>query len=50
MFLLSAQNTMLSSYVEGHVEKKLKSEFHVFDWFPGLQNLIVLQNLLRSKF
>ena len=28
---------MLSSYVEGHVKKKIKSEFH--GWFPGLQYL-----------
>ena len=43
MFLLSAQNNfdfILSSYVEGHV-KKIKSKFHVFGWFPGLQNLDV---------
>ena len=41
MVLLSAQNNfyiILSSYVEGHV-KKIESEFHVFGWFTGLQNL-----------
>ena len=42
MFPLSAQNNfciMLSSYLEGHVKKKKnESEFHVFSWFPGLQN------------
>ena len=41
MFLLGAQNSfciILSSYVEEHV-KKMKSEFHVFGWLPGLQNL-----------
>ena len=52
-FLLSAQDSfyiILSSYVEGHV-KKIKSEFHVFGWFPGLQNLEdFLEKLLRSKF
>ena len=52
-FLLSAQDSfyiILSSYVEGHV-KKIKSEFHVFAWFPGLQNLEgFLGNLLRRKF
>ena len=52
-FLLSAQDSfyiILSSYVEGHV-KKIKSEFHVFGWFPGLQNLeVFLEKLLRSKF
>ena len=51
-FLLSAQDSfyiILSSYV-GHV-KKIKSEFHVFGWFPGLQNLeVFLEKLLRSKF
>ena len=31
---------LLSSYVEGHV-KKVKSEFHVFVWFPRVQNLQV---------
>ena len=48
MFLLSTQNNLyiiLSSYVEEHVKKKkksqVKSEFHVFGWFPGLQNLDV---------
>ena len=33
--------------------KKIKSnsEFHVFGWFPGLQNLDVFkENLLCSKF
>ena len=43
MLLLSAQINfyiILSSYVEGHVKKKFKSEFHVFDWFPDLQNHI----------
>ena len=38
MFLLNAQNNLyirLSSYA-----KKFKSEFHVFGWFPGLQNLV----------
>ena len=31
----------MSSYVEAHVKKKIKSKFHVFGWFPGLQNLHV---------
>ena len=32
-------------------EKKFKSEFHVFGWFPGLQNLdVFLEKLLRTKF
>ena len=38
MFLLSAQKNFyikLSSYVKGYV----KSEFHVFSWFPCLQNV-----------
>ena len=52
-FLLSAQDSfyiILSSYVEGHV-KKIKSEFYVFGWFPGLQNLeVFLEKLLPSKF
>ena len=51
-FLLSAQDNyiILSSYVEGHVEK-IKSEFHVFGWFLGVQNLeVFLENLLCSKF
>ena len=41
-FLLSAQDNyiILSSYVEGHA-KKIKSEFHVFGWFLGVQNLEV---------
>ena len=36
---LSVQNTfyvLLGSYVEGQLKN---SEFHVFGWFPGLQNL-----------
>ena len=40
MFLVSAQNNfyiILSSYVKGY----LKSEFHVFSWFPCLQNLAI---------
>ena len=44
MFLLKVQNNfyiILSSYVEGHA-KKIKSEFHVFSWFPGLQNMGVV--------
>ena len=43
MFLLSVRNNFyirLSSYVEEHV-KKFMSEFHVFGWFPSLQNLDV---------
>ena len=51
-FLLSAQDNyiILSSYVEGHVEK-IKSEFHVFGWFLGVQNLeVFLEDLLYSKF
>ena len=51
-FLLSAQDNfyiILNSYVEGHV-KKIKSEFHVFGWFSGVQNLeVFLENLLCSK-
>ena len=38
MFLLSAQNNsyiILTSYVKHYV----KSDFHVFSWFPCLQNL-----------
>ena len=52
MLLLNAQNNfyiILSLYVEGHVKKKIKSEFHVFGWFPGLQNLdAFLENVLWS--
>ena len=53
MFLLSAKHDfyiLLSSYVEQHVQKKkIKSEFHVFSWFPRLQNLdVFLENLLQS--
>ena len=43
MFLVSAQNNfyiILSSYVKGY----LKSEFHVFSWFPCLQNLAIFWN------
>ena len=42
---------MLSSYVEEYIcEKKLKSDFHVFGWFPGLQILeVFLENLLVWK-
>ena len=41
---------MLSSYVEGHV-KKIKFEFDVFTWFPGLQNPdVFLEKLLQNKF
>ena len=62
MFLLSAQNNfyfILSSYVEEYVKKKLKSEFHVFDWFHGLQILEVfleiycgasLETIFRQKY
>ena len=59
MFLLGIQNNfyiILSSYVEGHVKKKQTNKqttlkFHVFSWFPGLQNLwVFLENLLWSKF
>ena len=28
-------------YAEQNVQKKIKFEFHVFSWFPGLQNLDV---------
>ena len=52
MFLLSVQNNfyvIMSSYVEGHVKKKFKSKFHVFRWFPGLQNLdVVLENFCEA--
>ena len=51
MFLLSAQNNfsiILYSYV--HLQK-LKSEFHVFGWFPDLQYLdVFLETFLRSYF
>ena len=38
----------LSSYVEEYIcEKKFKSDFHVFGWFPGLQILeVFLENVL----
>ena len=54
MFLLSAKNNfyiILSLYTEaeGHVKKKIKSEFHIFGWFPRLQNLdVVLESFLWS--
>ena len=37
---------------KGMCRKKIKkSEFHIFGWFPGLQNLDVFEeNLLCSKF
>ena len=44
MFLLSAQNNfciIMSSYVERHIQKNFKYKFHVFGWFPSLQNLHV---------
>ena len=47
MFLLSAHNNfyiVISSYVEGHVQK-IKSEFHVSGWFPGLWNLDVFRKI-----
>ena len=54
MFLLVAWNNfyiILSSYVERYVRKQLKSEFHVFGWFPDLQNLdVFLENFLWSYF
>ena len=54
MFLLSVQNkfyVIMSSYVEEHVKKNSSLKFHVFGWFPGLQNLhAFLENLLQSKF
>ena len=34
---------ILSSYVEEHVKKKIKFEFHVSGWFPGLKNLDVFE-------
>ena len=54
MFLLSAQSNfyiILSSYVEKNMQKKIKSEFHVFGWFPGFQNLdAFLNNIVWSYF
>ena len=44
MLLLSVQNNfyiILSTYVEGHVTKKIQSELYVFGLSPGLQNLDV---------
>ena len=53
-FLLSAQDDfyiILSSYAERHVKKKIKSEFYIFGWCPGVHNLeVLLENLLSSKF
>ena len=41
---------ILSSYVEGHVMQKFKSELNVFVWFPDLKNLnVFLENLLWRK-
>ena len=42
MVLLNGQNNfyvIMSSYVEGHVPKKIQDQIHVFSWFPGLQNM-----------
>ena len=51
MFLLSAQNSfyiMLSSYVEGHVQKNWSLNF-LRQWFAGLQNLDdFFENFLQS--
>ena len=33
-----------------HMWKKLKSEFHVFGWFPGLQNLDVFKKMYYVAF
>ena len=41
----------MSSYVVGHVKKKIKPKFHVFGWFLGLQKLhVFLENSLHSNF
>ena len=52
--LPSTQNNfyiILSSYVEGHVQKKFNFEFHFFGWFPGLQNLdFCFEKFLWSYF
>ena len=33
-------------YLERHLKKKkIKSEFHVFVWFPGLQNLDAFEKI-----
>ena len=51
MFLVRAQNKFYIEFkCRGACGKKCKSEFHVFGWFPGLQNLFFfLENLLWSK-
>ena len=42
---------IISSYVEGDVQKTFKTEFDVFSWLPSLQNMHVsLEHLLQSKF
>ena len=52
MILLSVQDnfyTILSSTVEGRVQRKFKSEFHVLGWCPGLGNLNVLLEIFFLK-
>ena len=42
MFPLSAPNNFYIEFIYRRAcGKKCKSEFYVFDWFPGLQNLDV---------
>ena len=49
MFQLSKTILILSS-MQKSIWKKFKSEFHVFGWFSGLQNLdIFLESLLRRE-
>ena len=54
MFPLSAQNnfcSVLSSYVEGHMQKISSLNFYVFGWFPGLQNLdVFMEQFLWNYF
>ena len=50
MFLLSVQNNYIEFICRRACAKKIKSQFHVSGWFQGFQNLICLENLLKSKY
>ena len=51
MFLSSVQNNYIEFICRRTCAKKIKSQFHVFGWFQGFQNLITFfENLLQSKF
>ena len=54
MVLLNGQNNfyvIMSSYVEGHMPKKIQDQIHVFSQLPGLQNMHVCWKIFcRSIF